>query len=94
MNRSRALQIVKRLGLRQLSVTTKTLPYTWQFRYISAVTGAPSPRPLDHKRQPHKSNRPTRITRRCSLSLAAPRRRFTLWQPLQCTPRSLPPTVA
>jgi hypothetical protein len=33
MNRSRALQIVKRLGLRQLSVTTKTLPYTWQFRY-------------------------------------------------------------
>jgi hypothetical protein len=31
MNRSRALQIVKRLGLRQLSVTTKTLPYTWQF---------------------------------------------------------------
>jgi len=40
MNRSRALQIVKRLGLRQLSVTTKTLPYTWQFRYISAVTGS------------------------------------------------------
>ena len=33
MNRSHALQIVKRLGLRQLSVTTKTLPYTWQFRY-------------------------------------------------------------
>ena len=63
MNRSHALQIVKRLGLRQLSVTTKTLPYTWQFRYISAVTGAPSPRPLDHKRQPHKNNRPTHINK-------------------------------